>query len=238
MMEHGFSSDALKQISGKSEVNLKDAELVNVNIIKSILEKIPVLSSFSQVAESKLSQDFQNKIAGDSTKISHAVIKTRIEQASIFVDDFQLMAEKFTLASHGQVGFDQVVDLQAELKFTKEMSEELIESAKDMEALADENREIHFPVNISGQLPSLNYVPDIAYISKLLIVNKGGGELQKVLEKNPEAKRILDIFTGGEKDPNQGQENVQPGGESSGQTDEQPTQGQKLLKGLLQGVLK
>lgn len=223
----GFSPEAMDKILGQAEFGLTKAELVNVNIIKSILEKIPVLSALSEVAGSQLTEDLQNKLGGSSTKISQAKVKSRIELSKVFIDDAQISGEDFTLASHGSVGFDQAVDLDAELRLSKETSESLIESAKDMDALLDENGEIHFPVKITGKIPDLTYMPDLTYISKLLIVNKGGGQLQKVLEKNPEAKKILDIFTGGDKSV----EEENDGGEE----EEKKPDGKKLLKDLLKG---
>ena len=241
MAGQGFTPEALNQIKGRTEVTLSDAELVNVNIVKSVLEKIPVLSALSEVVgASSFSQELQNKIGGESTKIAQAKVKARIEESKILIDDIQMAAEKFTLASHGQVGFDQEVDLQAELKFTKEMSASLIESTEDMKALLDENKEIHFPVKITGKLPNLSYMPDLAYISKLLIVNKGSGELQKVLDKNPEAKKLLDIFTGGDKSSAQEQDasQAESGTDSSSDENAEPNQGKKLLQGLFKGAFK
>ena len=77
----------------------------------------------------------------------------------------------------------------------------------------------------------MKYVPDLAYISKLLLVNKGGGALQKVLDKNPDVKKYLDIFTGG------GEGQAPEGGAASegGQAADENSgaaQAQKLLKGL------
>jgi hypothetical protein len=117
------------------------------------------------------------------------------------------------------------------------MSESLVASAHDMSALLDENSEIHFPVKITGKLPDLSYMPDIAYISKILLINKGGGELQKVLDKNPQAKKILDIFTGGDKESSGEGENDSTDADQSGQEGSQEeSKGKQFLKGLLKGL--
>lgn len=232
----GFSPEVLNKVVGQAEFGLTDAELTNVNIIKSILEKIPVLSAVSELAQSQLSEELQKQLGGSSTKIAQAKVKSRIERSNILIDDANVIGEKFSFVLSGNVGFDQSVSLDAELKIFKEMSDSLIASAHDMDALLDENSEIHFPVKITGKIPDLKYMPDVAYISKILIVNKGGGELQKVLDKNPQAKKILDIFIGGKEPTGEG-ENAATNTDQSGQEDSpEESKGKQFLRGLLKGL--
>ena len=87
----GFSPEALNKISGQAEFGFTDGELVNVNIIKSILEKIPVLSALSEVAGSQLSEGLQKQLGGSSTKIAQAKVKARIKESNVLIDDAQLL---------------------------------------------------------------------------------------------------------------------------------------------------
>lgn len=236
----GFSPEALDKISGQAQFALTNGELTNVNILKSILERVPVLSALSAVAGTQLSEEWQTKVGGELTKIDKATVKARVEKSTVLLDEALLVSQKFSLAANGQAGFDQTVDMDAELIMSKELSESVIDSASDMKALVDEQGEIRFPVKITGKVPDLSYMPDVAYISKLLIVNKGGDALQKVLDKNPEAKKFLDILTGGSDEGQNSaegttqdiQEPSQDGGADTGSDAE--SAGKQLLKGLLQ----
>ncbi|MBL8013563.1 MAG: AsmA family protein, partial [Candidatus Omnitrophica bacterium] len=225
----GFSGEAANQILGQAQVGLSDGQLVNINIVKSILQKIPLLSSIEKVAGSQLSQGAEQLLGSNSTKIGSAQIKSRIENANIILDDVQVNSDDFLLAAHGNVDFNQTVQMTAKLSLSQDASASLIKSAGDMKALMDENKQIQFPVNISGKIPNLNYVPDMAYISKLLLVNKGGNELKKVLDKNPKAKDFLDILTGGADSNN----SSEPAEESAGDQ-ETPSQKPSLFRSILE----
>lgn len=234
----GFTSEALEKVYGQLQFALTNGELTNVNIIKSILERVPVLSALSAVAGSQLSEDWQTKVGGELTKIEKATVKARIENKSVLLDEAHVASEKFTLVANGKAGFDQTVDMEAELIMSRELSDSIIESAGDMKALADEQGEIRFPVKITGKVPELSYMPDVAYISKLVIVNKGGGALQKVLDKNPEAKKFLEIFTGGTGDDQGASEQSQEGSQMPAEDSapDESSAGQQLLKGLLKNL--
>lgn len=228
---HGFSPEGLNQMTGQAEFALADGELTNVNIIKDVLGQIPVIGQLLGVAGSEAAGGWQEKIDGSLTRIEKASVKARIEQGYVLIDDAQAANPEFSLSAHGRAGFDQTVDVDAELKMSQEFSASLTESKEDLKALLDEDQSIHFPLKIIGKIPDLKYVPDLAYISKLLLVNKGGGALQKVLDKNPDVKKYLDIFTGG------GEGQAPEGGAASegGQAADENSgaaQAQKLLKGL------
>lgn len=231
----GFSPEAINQMTGQAQMGLLDAQLVDVNIVKSVLEKIPVLSSLEKIAGSQISQSAEQLLGSNSTKISSAQVKSRIENANVILDDVQVNSDDFQLAAHGTVDFNQNVQMTAKLSLSQDASSSMIKSASDMKALLDENKQIQFPVNISGKIPNLNYVPDMTYISKLLLVNKGGSELKKVLDKNPKAKEFLDILTGS----SGGSQEASPetSADSNADQDEAPSQRPSLFKSLLQKAL-
>lgn len=231
----GFTPDALNKVAGQAQLALTDGELTNVNIIKSILERVPVLSALSAVAGTQVSQDWQTKLGGELTKIEKAQIKARIANGSVLLDEAQLKSEKFSIAGNGKAGFDQTVDMAAELIMSKELSDSVIDLAGDMKDLADEKGKIRFPVKITGKVPMLSYMPDVAYISKQLIVNKGGGALQKVLDRNPEAKKFLDIFTGSSEDGQGVDENASDAPQEPAQDGAQQkgSSGREFLEGIL-----
>lgn len=238
----GFSSKSLDNISGQAQFALTNGELTNVNILKSILDRIPVLSALSAVAGTQLSEEWQTKVGGELTRIDKATVKARVKNSTVLLDEALLVSQKFSLTANGQAGFDQTVDMDAELIMSKELSESVIDSAGDMKALLDEQGEIRFPVKITGKVPNISYMPDIAYISKLLILNKGSGALQKVLDKNPDAKKFLNILTGGSDEEQNTAEgtaqNLQepaPDGGSDTESDAESA-GKQLLKGLLQNL--
>ena len=193
----GFTPEAMDQITGQSLFSIADGELVGVNIVQTVLGHIKIIPGLGDAVESQLSPELRQKIGGKNTVIDKADVKTRIERSNVIIDTAELQAQGFRLSAHGNVGFDQTIAMQAELVLLKELARALMASAHEMEALADENQEIHIPVQITGKASALSIVPDMNYLSKRILVNQGSKQLEKVIEKNPEVKQILDIFTGG-----------------------------------------
>jgi uncharacterized protein involved in outer membrane biogenesis len=227
----GFTPEAMNKLAGESVFSIADGELVNMNIVKSVLDSISVLPGLTGIEE-KLPPDFRQKISGKDTIIDKADVKTRIGESKVMIDTAQLEVQGCRLSAHGDAGFDQTIAMTTEMVFLKELAGALIASTKQLAALADESGEIHFPVNIKGKIPALSIMPDMNYISKTLLVNEGSKQLEKVIEKNPEVKKFLDIFTGG------GQGN--PSEDSSNTSKQEPANsqdstGKKLLNNFLKG---
>jgi len=227
----GFTPEALNKIAGSAVFSISGGEIVNFNIVKSVLDSLAMLPGLSGV-ENKLPPELRTKIGGKSTKIDKANVRTRIELAQVLIDEAKMEAQGCLLSAHGSAGFDQTIALTAELVFLKEMAGALMSSSKEIGALADENQEIHIPVKITGKVPALSVLPDMNYLTKRLLVNEGSKQLEKVVGKNPEVKKLLNIFTGG-REEGDGSEASQAPDESSSTDEESPEK--KLLNNLFKG---
>ncbi|GEM_PF-5170633 len=231
---HGFTPKDMDKITGQSAFSITHGELVNMNIVKMVLGRITIIPGLAQIVENQLSAEWQNKIGGKTIKIDKADVKTHIERSNVVVDDAKLQSQGFTMAAHGNVGFDQSLSMDAQLVLSKELSDFLISSAKGMKALVDEQGEIQIPVNISGKLSAPVFIPDMSYLGKRLLVNEGGDQLQKIFDKNPEVKQILDIFMGGKEDPpaNQEQDGSSPTNNTDQSSGNKENSGQDFLNDL------
>jgi hypothetical protein len=68
----------------------------------------------------------------------------------------------------------------------------------------DQEGSLYIPGKLSGIIPKVSYAPDLEYISKKVASNEAadavGQQLDKVLEKNPEVRDILNAVLGGVKE--------------------------------------
>jgi uncharacterized protein involved in outer membrane biogenesis len=231
----GFTPEALEKMIGQSTFTILNGELVGMNILQSVLGRITIIPGLADAVESQLSAELRQKIGGKNTKIDKADVRTRIANSNVLIDEAQVEAQGFRLSANGRAGFDQTLAMKAEMVLLKELAGALMASAKQMAALADENGEIHIPVNITGKLPSLSFMPDMNYLSKRLIVNEGSKHLDKVIEKNPEVKQILDIFTGGGKKSSQPAETQDETSDPESAPSEEQSPEKKLLNSIFKG---
>jgi hypothetical protein len=90
--------------------------------------------------------------------------------------------------------------------------------------------------------------PDVAYLSKKLLMERGKDQLQKVLEKNPQVQGVLNAIFGGSTQggETQNQPAAQSGGEGSqlqptdqgGQQDQSGTNANKAVDNLFNAIFE
>jgi uncharacterized protein involved in outer membrane biogenesis len=229
----GFTPEAMDRMTGQAAFSIADGEVVNMNLVKSVLDRISFIPGLAQSVENQLPPSLKQTLSGNNTKIDAADVKTHIERSQVIVDDAIMQAQGFRLSARGNAGFDQTLSMQAELILLKDLAGATVASAKQMAALVDENQEIHIPVRISGKVPAVSVMPDLNYLSKRIAVNEGSKQLEKVIDKNPEVKKFLNIFTGGDQSGNQGA--AQPDTQEPAGNQESESPQKKLLNNLFKG---
>ena len=131
-------------------------------------------------------------------------------------DNLFVESTYFTMESKGTIGLDSKVDLDSTIFFSKEFSDALAVSVKELKYAYDAQGRFAFPLTIKGVPPDLAIRPDVSGLMKGAVKNAVIGE-------------GLNRLLGNDDDEEDGAEQTS----ESGEPENLEETGKKLLRGLL-----
>ncbi|MDD3375372.1 MAG: AsmA-like C-terminal region-containing protein [Candidatus Omnitrophica bacterium] len=222
----GFSSLlAFQPKMGRQNLTLKEGKLENINVLKVVLSQLNFAPDLVQKLEQNLPEKYKEKLKQKDTPLTNVIFASYIEDNKIYLDSVSVATDIFSLEGKGTLDFDLNADIQARIIIPQDLSQSMVDSIEEFSYLIDENKEIVIPVMIKGKAPDkLSYFPDLEYIGKRLLKNKGRQELQKVLGKV--------LKTGGGSDESSGS------GEGEGESNQNPSPEEQIIGNVLDMIFK
>jgi hypothetical protein len=191
----------MKNLKADGSFSLTNAKIEKLNILEVILSKLNVIPGLGNVIESALSSSLKDKLNSDTTVLDKAEGKIKVQDKVISLENADIESKLFTINAQGQVGFDLVTDLSVKTYLASDISADLTKSARPLKGLLDDRGRLYIPGKVTGKAPSVGYSPEIDYISKKVLTEEGteqiNKQLDKVLQKNPQIRGILNSVLGG-----------------------------------------
>ena len=177
------SSSMLSSLLGDGTVDVKEGKLVGMNILRLVLSKISMLPRLVEKIEKNLPDKYKDELQDKDTVLKKVKLTTKIKNGSLYIEDAKVETNVFLLSGKGTIGFNQEIDMQSTIAIPQDLSKAMVASAEGLQYLLDENNEIVIPLTVTGRIPSLAFLPDLEYLGKKIIMNRGKEELEKVLDK-------------------------------------------------------
>ncbi len=169
---------------GKQTISLKEGKLENINILRIVLDKLNIVPDLVQKLEENLPEKYKQKLEQQDTPLTSVDLSSYVENSNIYIKKINAETDVFRLTGKGTVDFDLNANINAQLILPEDLSKSMIDTVSELRYLTDEKNEIAIPVLITGKIPDqLSYFPDLEYIGKKFLRNKGKSELRKVFGK-------------------------------------------------------
>jgi uncharacterized protein involved in outer membrane biogenesis len=191
----------LTNLKGEGNTSLNNGKIEKLNILKTILGKldfIPGLGGILQNAiETSLPSNIKSELDTDTTELTKAEGKIKVENKTINLEDAQLESKLFSINAQGTVDFDLNTNINVKTYLASDLSGALTQKAKPLQSLLDEQNRLYLPGSVSGKAPSsIAYHLQTDYVTKKVTVFEGSQQLQKVFSKNPQIGNILNTLLG------------------------------------------
>lgn len=176
----------VNSISGEGKFEVKEAKLKDLNVLKTLLDKISFFPNVSSRIETSLSEKYKEKLNSKDTEIKKISALCAVSKGLIFVNPISIEADEFIFSGKSQAGFDQRYSIDGDFKIPAELSTAMVNGVAEMRYLFDENRNITLPVHITGQgslKPVIALTQTAVEIGKRALLNEGKKELEKALIK-------------------------------------------------------
>lgn len=237
-----FDADTLlSTLKGTGEVYLNNGVLKGVNVLEVILRRI--LSSFPipvplEMVETSLPAEWVEKLQTEDTRLDKLAFKADVRAGKLFIENAVIEAEGYGFQGQGTMDLHYDLEMESTFFIEPSLSASIVKEIKEFAGLLAEDKRIKVPVKITGTVPQLSFTPDRGYLQERLVASVTRQQLDKVIEKNPEVKTILNtIFKpqdaqGGKETP----ENVAPSGPSN--ADKKPAQNpeEQLLDNVFDAI--
>lgn len=233
----GFNAEALNTLRAEGILEIKKGRIANINMLKTVLGKISMIPGIIDIMEENLPEEYKEKLKNRHTTIDEIAMKTMIENSKMFIKEFKLQAEGFALNGHGEMSFDQVLSLRVAMLLPQDLSLGMVSGVEELQSLLNENKQIYIPLDISGKIPNLTYLPDLKFIGKKILMKRGTQELNKVFEQHPEVQGMIDTVLDiiGEQTSNESPKGEDP---PSNDQDNKQDSRKELIGDILNSIFK
>lgn len=228
----------------KAEIagSLKDGVLEGLNLVQTGLGNIPMLPTLWEMVQPSLPPETQEDVKKGRTLIETAEVLAHMNGMTANVDRAEIVTRDVGVSAKGTVQVPEALNLVIDIHFQKEITSALVHKVSDLAALQDDQGKLYIPLKLKGPMLKPKAEPDVEYLSKKLLLNRGKEALEKVIDKNPQVKGVLDAILGTPKtDTGTSQGAAQGlGGTQESQVPEKGTQSEasKAVDSIFNSLLK
>jgi len=173
----------LETLSADAQFSIKDGKLTDINVLRSVLDKISMLPDLVARIQASLPERYKAMLTQKDTIITKANALAKVEQRLIHITDTEVEADGFLFQGTGQADFNQQFSMAGKFYIPEDLSISMTSIVPELKYLLDENKRILIPVQASGKGSDIKFSVDLEYLGKQIFQNRGKEELGKMLEK-------------------------------------------------------
>lgn len=185
---HGRDWPAIQaSLDGQGELEVTDGALVNMNIADEVLRRLSGIPGLTALISPEVRARYPALFSRHGTEFSRLGSQFRLSQGKILLDAARLDAAGYAARGKGWLDYEQNIDFQGQLILAKDLSQDIQASVRLASLLSNAQGQITLPFALSGNLPGVKPVPDVAAVAQRVqhgVVTSGLEALQeKVLDK-------------------------------------------------------
>ncbi|MEI8176652.1 MAG: AsmA family protein [Candidatus Omnitrophota bacterium] len=215
-------------ITGTGALKIADGKLIDMNVLKMVLDKISFVPNLGATVSAGLPERYKTMLQQKDTPITSAQMNFSLANGSLTADQIAVDAGGFVFNGSGKANIDQSYVLNGTFVIPQDLAASIVTDVPQMNLLQDEQKEIRFPLSVSGKGAAVTFMPDIGEIAGNAIKNKGVQELGRLLGKA--------LGTGGGQEPAAGAGSEQSSA-AAGQ-ENATTGGGELIENVLGSIFK
>lgn len=181
------STQLLRSVAGHGILAVEQPVIANLNLLRAVFERLSMLPGLMETLEARLPPTYREKLQASDTLFAPFKSSVEMEQGVVRFDELHVRTDTFGLMGAGHIGVDGALEVRSTLRIDAPLSEALIHSVKEFQALTNSAGELELPLTIQGRLPHLAVFPDMQYVASRLLATKAqdllGNLLDRVLEK-------------------------------------------------------
>ncbi|HEY7558831.1 MAG TPA: AsmA family protein [Candidatus Binatia bacterium] len=179
---NGKSWDEIKpNLRGQGEAEVVQGALLNFNIAEGALTGITGIPGLTNMISPALRRKYPETFAAKDTEFKELRASFDLADGRTNVKNLRMSAADFIVQGKGWADFDRKIDFRATINFSRPLSADLAQSARETKYLLNDQGQLEVPFVLSGRMPNVKPKPDINYLGQMVqrgFFRKGAEELQ------------------------------------------------------------
>jgi len=172
-------------LRGQGDLSVTDTFIPGVNIAALVLKSVKELPFLAGALWELLPPKIRERLAADQTVVRSLKASFSLADSQIQTSDLVLQSDLFSLEGKGSIGLDSNIDLTCVIHFAPDFSADIVQKAKDLRNILDEQDRLTIPLKLRGKTPGLSVTPDLSKLLKAgtqkILQEKAGDLLNKAL---------------------------------------------------------
>lgn len=156
-------------LSGHGQAEVLDGAVRDVNIAEGALTGLTGVPGLSLFFSPRVRGKYPAIFGTKNTEFRELKGSLNLKNGKAHLDDLRIAAADWAARGKGWVTLDQTVDVRADLILSEQLSTDLIGDIKELRFLADRQGRVVFPFALTGTLPRVKPIPDLAYVAGRLV---------------------------------------------------------------------
>ena len=225
----------LNSITGEGTLDIKEAKLKDLNVLRKVLDSMSFLPGLSARLEAALPERYTKNLEDKDTDLRKISVDGMIANGEILISPIIIEADEFLFSGKAAAGFDLKYTIDGPFQIPADLSAAITQTEENMQYFYDEEGRITFPIHVTGEgatTPIIKHMKTMQDVIKNAARNKGKEELKKVLQK------AIGVETpSGSQPDGANQPDAQQNQQTPGQDKEQSLEGQ-LIEGIFNQIFK
>jgi len=181
---HGFTPDDLKNnLVGDAAVTVAQAKLKDMNVLKTVLDKISVIPGLGESLQNSLPDNYRKKLEQKDTVFADIAVPVTIVNGRIIIPETQLSSEDlFIFKAKGDAGFDGTFSMEGSFLIPAELSGAMVKAVSQLQYLRNGDGMIYIPLKVNGAAGAkVQFTVDAGYMTKKILENQAQQQVMKLL---------------------------------------------------------
>jgi len=181
----GFDPQQLGQsLSGPVHLQVDDGKLENLNILRLVLERMSIIPDLVDKIYVNLPEKYRDQLQRNETVFEQISSDLTADKGTLVIEDSRVVADTFTAEAEGRLDPQMNINLSAALSIPEDLSLSMIRSVAELQYIAAEDGRIVISFQrYQGPISAFRIMPDMEYLTKRILVNRGGQEIERLLDK-------------------------------------------------------
>ena len=139
--------------------------------------------------ETSLPENYKEKLKQKDTILNKVNFETAIANKKIQLKSADIDADGFLINGKGEAGFDLTYNIDGSFTIPRDFSASMVAIEEPLKYILNDEQMIYLPLKVTGKGTDVHPLPDVTYLTKRIIENKGKEQLLKVIDKAIGIKR-------------------------------------------------
>lgn len=176
-----------RNLVGGGQISLRDAVVLNFNLVREIVQKMSILPGASESIEKRLPPAYRQRLEQADTRLGPVDVPFTVAQGRVEMPQLAFGAQDFALRGSAVLHPGNVLQARASVEVAPDLSQSIVGAVDAAKYFLNPRGAMELPATIEGPLGQLKVVPDLGQATQRFVADQGQKLLSDLLSKKQES---------------------------------------------------